>query len=80
MQVQYLGGIGLGADVFGASIILLVGHRDPLCGSELLLQETSVDLLLLQCFDAGTFTQASLLEGLSCCSHNDEEGLLHPLP
>jgi hypothetical protein len=72
--VRYQGNIEVGAGIFGASVLLLVGHHDPLCSSEFLLQEMGVALLLLPCFGGGVFARASLVEGLDHISHNGHGG------
>jgi hypothetical protein len=40
------GGVGVGADVDGAIIIVVLGDRDPLGSGELLFQVTDDSLLL----------------------------------
>jgi hypothetical protein len=75
MQVHGEGGIGVGADVDGA-IIIILGDHDPLGSGELLFQVTDNGLLLLTSKDSGAFTCSCLIQGLACSSHGSDESLL----
>jgi hypothetical protein len=73
--MRYQGSIGVGAGIFRASIVLLVGCPDLLCGSELLLPVKDVDLLL-PCFNGSAFMHAGLIDVLVRGNYDGEEGLL----
>jgi hypothetical protein len=47
MQVHSEGGIGVGVDVDGAIVVIVLGDRDPLSNGELLFQVMGDGLLLL---------------------------------
>jgi hypothetical protein len=66
MQVRGEGGVGVGADVDGAIIVVILEKRDPLCSGELLFQVTSDGLLLLPSEGGGVLTRPCLVQGLAC--------------
>jgi hypothetical protein len=76
MQVRGEGGVGVGADVDGAIIIIILGKRDPLGCGKLLFQVMSDGLLLLLSEGGGTLAHACLIHGLACGSHSSDESLL----
>jgi hypothetical protein len=47
MQVRGEGGVGVGASIDGAIVVVVLGKHDPLGSGELLFQVTSDGLLLL---------------------------------
>jgi hypothetical protein len=62
MQVHGEGGIGVGAGVDGAIVIVVLGNHDPLGSGELLLlQVMSNGLLLLPSEDNGALTCPCLI-------------------
>jgi hypothetical protein len=76
MQLRGEGGIGVGAGVDGAIIVVILRDRDPLGSGELLFQVTSDDLLLLPSEGSGAVTCPCHIQGLACCSHGSDESLL----
>jgi hypothetical protein len=76
MQVHNKGGVGVGAGVDGAVIIIVLGKHDPLGSSELLFQVTSDILLLLPSEGGGALMCPCLIQGLVCGSHGSDESLL----
>jgi hypothetical protein len=76
MQVRGEGGVGVGAGVDGAIVVIVLGKRDPLGSSELLFQVTSNGLFLLPSEDGGTLMRPCLIQGLACGSHDNDKSLL----
>jgi hypothetical protein len=76
VQVRGKGGIGVGADVDGAIIIVALGDIDPLGSGELLFQMTSDGLLLLPSVGGDVLTRSGLLQDLVCGNHDGDESLL----
>jgi hypothetical protein len=76
VQVHGEGGIGVGADVDGAIIIVVLGNRDPLGSGELLFQVTGDGLLLFSSEGGGVLARPCLVQGLTCGSHDGDESLL----
>jgi hypothetical protein len=76
VQVHGEGGIGVGAGVNRAIIIIVLGHGDPLGSGELLFQVTSEGLLLLPSVGDDVLTRSGLLQDLTCGSHDGDESLL----
>jgi hypothetical protein len=70
------GGVGVGAGVDGAIIIIILGKRDPLSSDELLFQVASDGLLLLSSKGGGALTRPCLIKCLACSSHDSDESLL----
>jgi hypothetical protein len=63
MQVCGEGSVGVGADVDGVIIVVILEKRDPLCSGELLFQVTSDDLLLLPSKGGGVLMRLCLVQG-----------------
>jgi hypothetical protein len=76
IQVCGEGGIGVGADIDGAIVVVVLGDRDPLGSRELLFQVTGDDLLLLPSEGGGMHAHPRLIQCLACNSHDDDESLL----
>jgi hypothetical protein len=76
VQVHGEDGVGVGVDVDGAIIIIVLGDRDPLGSDELLFQVMGEGLLLLPSEGGGTLVRPSLVQDLACSSHDDDESLL----
>jgi hypothetical protein len=70
------GGVGVGAGVDGAIIIIILGKRDPLSSDELLFQVASDGLLFLSSKGGGALTRPCLIKCLVCSSHDSDESLL----
>jgi hypothetical protein len=70
------GSVGVGADIDGANVIVVLGNRDPLGSSELLLQVTGDGFLLFPSEGGGAFARPCLVQGLACGSHDGDESLL----
>jgi hypothetical protein len=70
------GGVGVGADVDGAIIIVVLGDHIPLGNSKLLFQVTGDGLLLLPSEGGGVLARPCLVQGLACGSHGSDESLL----
>jgi hypothetical protein len=66
MQVRGEGGIGVGADVDGAIIVIILGKRDPLGSGGLLFQVSSDCFLLLPSEGDGMLACPCLVQGLGC--------------
>jgi hypothetical protein len=60
------GGVGVGASVDGAIIIVILGDHDPLGSGDLLFQLMNDSLLARPC----------LIQGPACGSHGSNESLL----
>jgi hypothetical protein len=73
VQVGGEGGVGVGAGVDGA-IVIVLGNRDPLGSGELLFQVTGDGLLLFPSEGGGA--RPCLVQGLACGSHDGDESLL----
>jgi hypothetical protein len=76
MQVRGEDGIGVGADVNGAVIVIILGKRDPLGSSELLFQVMSDGLILLPSEGGGVLARPCLIQGLAYGSYDSDESLL----
>jgi hypothetical protein len=76
MQVRGEGGVGVGADVDGAVVIVILGKHKPLGNGELLFWVTSDSLLLLPSEGGGMLAHPCLIQGLVCGSHDNDESLL----
>jgi hypothetical protein len=76
VQVRGEGGVGVGAGVDEAIIIIVVGDHDPLDNGELLFQVTGDDLLLLLSKGGSTLAHPCLVQGLACGSHGGDESFL----
>jgi hypothetical protein len=61
VQVRGEGSIGVGADIDGAIVIVILGDRDPLGSGELLFQVTGDGLLLLPSQGGGALTRLGLI-------------------
>jgi hypothetical protein len=70
------GGIGVGADVDRAIVVVVLGDRDPLGSGELLFQVAGDGLLLFPCEGGGALTHPCLVQGFLCGSHDGDERLL----
>jgi hypothetical protein len=55
------GGVGVGANVDGVIIVIVLGDGDPLGSGELLFQVTSDGLLILPSEGGGTLIRTSLI-------------------
>jgi hypothetical protein len=73
MQVHGEGGVGVGASIDGAIVVVVLGKHDPLGSGELLFQVTSDGLLLLP--NEGAM-RPCLVQGFACGSHCSNESLL----
>jgi hypothetical protein len=76
VQVHSEGGIGVGAGIDGAIIVIFLGDRDPLGSGELLFQVMGDDLLLLPRESSDALARPSLIQGVVCGSHGGDESLL----
>jgi hypothetical protein len=76
VQVHGKGGIGVGAGVDGAIVIVVLGHRDPLGSGELLFQVMDDGLLLLPSECGSVLTRSRLIQGLVCGSHSGDKSLM----
>jgi hypothetical protein len=76
MLVRGEGGIGVGAGIDGAIVVVILRKRDPLGSGELLFQVTSDGLLLLPSEGSGMLTRPCLVQGLTCGNHSNDESLL----
>jgi hypothetical protein len=76
VQVHGEGGIGVGTDVDGVVVIIVLGDNDPLGSGELLFQVMSDDLLLLPSDGGSTLMHMGLIQGLAYNSHDGDESLL----
>jgi hypothetical protein len=76
VQVRGEGGVGVGAGVDGAIVVVVLGDRDPLGSGELLFQVTGDGLLLFPSEGGGALTRPCLVQGLACCSHGGDKSLL----
>jgi hypothetical protein len=76
VQVRGEGGVGVGASVDGAIVVIVRGNRDPLGSGELLFQVTSDGLLLFPSEGGGVLTCSCPVQGLACGSHGGDESLL----
>jgi hypothetical protein len=72
VQVRGEAGVGVGASVDGAIIIVVLRDRDPVGSSELLFQMVGDSLLLFPSEDG----DPCLLQCLACSSHSGHERLL----
>jgi hypothetical protein len=61
VQVCGEGGVGVGADIDGAIVIVVLGDCDPLGSGELLFQVMGDDLLLLPSEVGGALTHPGLV-------------------
>jgi hypothetical protein len=71
-----VGSVGVGANIDGAIIIIVLGNHDPLGSGELLFQVMGDGLLLFPSEGGGTFARPCLVQGLACGSHGGDESLL----
>jgi hypothetical protein len=76
VQVHSEGGVGVGAGVDGAIIVIFLGDHDTLGSGELLFQVTGDDLLLVPSESSNTLARSSLVQGIACGSHGGDESLL----
>jgi hypothetical protein len=76
MQVYGEGGVGVGAGVDGAIVVIILGKHDPLGSGELLFQVTSDSLLLFPSEGSCALACSVLILGLVCSSHGNNESLL----
>jgi hypothetical protein len=76
VQVRGEGSVGVGADIDGAIVVVVLGNRDPLGSGELLFQVTGDGLLLFPSEGGGAFARPCLIQGLACGSHGGDESLL----
>jgi hypothetical protein len=76
MQMCREGGVGVGASVDGAIIIVILGDHDPLGSSDLLFQVMNDSLLLLPSEGDGALAHPCLIQGPACGSHGSNESLL----
>jgi hypothetical protein len=78
LRVQVLGegGVGVGAGVDGAIVVVVLRNRDPLGSGELLFQVTGDGLLLFPSEGGGAPARPCLVQGLACGSHGGDESLL----
>jgi hypothetical protein len=75
VQVRNEGGVGFGATVDVAIVVIILGDHDPL-GNDKLLFQVTVDGLLLPSKGGSTLTHPSLVQGHACGSHSDNKSLL----
>jgi hypothetical protein len=75
MHVCGEGGVGVGAGVDGAIVVVNLGDHDPLGSGELLFYVMG-DGLLLPSEGGVALTCSSLVQGLTCGSHDSNESLL----
>jgi hypothetical protein len=76
VQVRGEGGIGVGAGIDGAIVVVVLGNRDPLGSGELLFQVTGDGLLLFPSEGGDALARPCLIQGLACGSHGGDESLL----
>jgi hypothetical protein len=76
MQVHDEGGIGVGAGIDGAIVVIGLVDRDPLGNSELLFYVMGDGLLLLPSEGGGVLARSCLVQGLTYGSHGSNESLL----
>jgi hypothetical protein len=76
MQIRGECGVGVGANINGAIVVIILGKRDPLGNGKLLFQVTSDGLLLLPSEGGGALTRQCFVQGLACDSHGSDESLL----
>jgi hypothetical protein len=76
MQVHGEAGVGFGAGVDGAIVVVILGNHDPLGNGKLLFQVTSDDLLLLPSKGGGALMHLCLIHGLACGRHGSDESIL----
>jgi hypothetical protein len=74
-QVHDEGGVGVGASVIGAIIIVVLGDRDPLGSGELLFWVMDGGLLLSSEAN-GELAHPGLIQGLACDIHGGDDSLL----
>jgi hypothetical protein len=74
--VRDKGGVGVGACVDGAIVVVILGDDDPLGSEELLFQVMKIGLLLLPIEGGGMLARIGLVQGLARSSHHGEESLL----
>jgi hypothetical protein len=76
VQVHGEGGVGVGAGVDGAIVVIVLGNCDPLGSDELLFQVMGDGLLLFPSEGGGVLARPCLIQGLACGSHGGDESLL----
>jgi hypothetical protein len=76
VQVHGEGGLGVGASVDGAIVVIVLGDREPLGSGELLFQMMDDVLLLLPSDGGGALARPGLVQGLTCGSHGGDESIL----
>jgi hypothetical protein len=76
VQVHSEGGVGVGAGIDGAIVVVVLGNRDPLGNDELLFQVTGDGLLLFPSEGGGALARPCLVQDLTCGSHDGDESLL----
>jgi hypothetical protein len=76
VQVCDEGGIGVGAGVDGAIVVVVLGDLNPLTSGELLFQVAGGGLLLLPNEGGDVLARPDLIQGLACGSHGGDESLL----
>jgi hypothetical protein len=81
MIVQVCGedDVGVGADIDGAIVVVVLGDHDPLESDKLLFQVMSNCLFLLPNEGGGTLLCIGLVQGLATDSHDDDHSLLFSL-
>jgi hypothetical protein len=77
MQVHGEGSVGVGANVGGAIVAIVLGDHDPLDSGELLFQVTSDGLPLLSSEGGGALAHPCLVQGVACDSHDNSGSLSH---
>jgi hypothetical protein len=76
VHVRGESGVGVGAGVDGAIVVVVLRDRDPLGSNELLFQVMGIGLLLFPSKGGDTLTHPCLIQGLACDSHDSDESLL----
>jgi hypothetical protein len=77
VQVRGEGGVGVGASVDRAIIVVVLWDCDPLGSGELLFPVTDNGLLLLPREVGGALAHPCLIQCLACGSHSSDSGLSH---
>jgi hypothetical protein len=73
VQVRGEGGVGVGAGVDGAMVIVILGDHDPLGSGELLFQVMGDGLLLFPSKGGSALARPFLGQGLACGSHDGDD-------
>jgi hypothetical protein len=73
VQVRSESGVGVGAGVDRAIVVVVLGDHDPLGSGELLFQATDDGLLIFWTEGGGTLAHPCLIQGLACGIHGGDE-------